>query len=143
MRLDPGFTFQVEARICRLHQTAKFNTQGFRNKWISERNKWISELDDLFEMATSIAKGKVGQQQVGDKLQFITPKERQMWAQVAANIGMVMGNLSKGYDERQFDEDLDEMEQLMNEIKKMHGDAEGAKDSAEEEKSPNSGDKTQ
>jgi hypothetical protein len=112
MRRNPGFTLQVERRICQLQHAAKVDTQGMRNKW-------ISELDDLFDMATSIAKGKVSQQQVGDKLQSITPKERQMWAQVAANIGMVMGNLSKGYDERQFDEDLDELEKLMNEIKKQ------------------------
>jgi hypothetical protein len=118
MRRIPGFTVQVERRICRLQRTAKVDTQDLRNRW-------IGELDDLFGMATSIAKGNVSQQQVGDKLQFITPKERQMWAQVAANIGMVMGNLSKGYDERQFDEDLDEMERLMGEIKKLHAEAAG------------------
>jgi hypothetical protein len=115
MRRNPGFTFQVEARICQLHQTAKFDTQGLRNKW-------ISELDDLFDMATSIAKGKVSQQQVGDKLQSITPKERQMWAQVSANIGSVMGNLAKGYDETKFDEDLAELERLMDKIKKLRGE---------------------
>jgi hypothetical protein len=117
MRRNLGFTVQVERRICRLQRAAKIDTQDLRNRW-------IGELDELFGMATSIAKGNVSQQQVGDKLQFITPKERQMWAQVAANIGMVMGNLSKGYDERQFDDDLDEMERLMGEIKKLH--AEGA-----------------
>ena len=135
MKRNAGFSVQVERRICRLQRTAKVDTQDLRDKW-------IGELDELFGVATSIAKGNVSQQQVGDKLQFITPKERQMWAQVAANIGMVMGNLSKGYDERQFDKDLDEMEQLMAEIKKMHG-GNDEKDSAEEAKSTNSDDKTQ
>ena len=124
MRRNSGFTVQVERRICRLQQTVRVDTQGLRNKW-------ISELDDLFDMATSIAKGKVAQQQVGDKLQSITPKERQMWAQVSANIGMVMGNLAKGYDERQIDEDLAELEKLMDEIKKTQAEIAEKKGSSE------------
>jgi hypothetical protein len=100
------------------------------------RNRWIGELDELFSMATSIAKGKVTQQQVGDKAQVITPKERQMWAQVAANIGMVMGNLSKRYDERQIDEDLDELERLLAEAKAAQGQSDETKDSSTEPKPP-------
>src|SRR5208283_5226104 len=115
MRRNAGFSVQVERRICRLQQTVRVDTQGLRNKW-------ISELDVLFDMATSIAKGKVSQQQVGDRLQFITPKERQMWAHVSANIGLVMGNLAKGYDETQFDQDLAELEKLMDEIKKTQAE---------------------
>jgi len=115
VRRNPGLTVQVERRICRLQQTVKVDTQGLRNKW-------IRELDDLFDMATSIAKGKVAQQQVGDKLQSITPKERQMWAQVSANIGLVMGNLAKGFDETKFNEDLAECERLMDEIKELHAE---------------------
>jgi hypothetical protein len=84
------------------------------------RKKWITELDELFEIAVLIAKGKVDQQQVGSKLQSITPKERQMWAQVTANIGQVMGNLAKGYDETQFNEDIDELERLTDEVIAMH-----------------------
>ena len=110
MRRNTGVTLQVERRICRLQKTVKVDTQDLRTKW-------IAELDDLFDTATSIANGKVNQQQVGDKLQFITPKERQMWAQVSANIGLVMGNLAKGYDETKFNEDLAELEKLTNEIK--------------------------
>ena len=95
-RRSSGFAFHVERRICHLQRRFKVDTQSLRNRW-------ITELDDLFGVATSIAKGKVTQQQVGDKLQSITVKERQMWAQAAANIGAVMGNLSKGYDEVQID----------------------------------------
>jgi hypothetical protein len=68
-------------------------------------------------VAISIAKGKVIQQQVSDKLLSITPKERQMRAHVSANIGMVMGNLAKGFDDTKFNEDLAEVERLIDEIK--------------------------
>jgi hypothetical protein len=81
------------------------------------RNKWITELEHLFDMATPIAKGEITQQQICDKLQTITPKERQMWAQLSANIAAVMGNLAKAYDERQFDEDLNELETQVEELK--------------------------
>ena len=81
--------------------------------------EWIDKLDALFVLATSIAKGEVNRQRVGDRVEFITPKQRQMWAHVAAHIAMVMGNLAKGYDEHQFNEDLAEVERLVDEIKKL------------------------
>lgn len=40
-----------------------------------------------------------------------------MWAQIAATIGAVMGNLTKAYDERQIDEDLEELERLLAEVR--------------------------
>jgi len=87
------------------------------------RKKWITELDGLFEISNLIAKGKVDQQQVGGKLESITPKERQMWAQVTANIGQVMGNLAKGFDEMKFNEDFAELERLIDEVKKLYAEA--------------------
>jgi hypothetical protein len=43
-----------------------------------------------------------------------------MWAHVAAHVAIVMANLAKGYDERQFDEDLAELERLVDEIKEQN-----------------------
>ena len=54
-------------------------------------------------------------------MQRITPKERQMWAQTAAKIGMVMSNLSRGFDEREFNEDLQELGKLVDELEKLNG----------------------
>jgi len=113
MRRRPDYTLQVESRICHLRQRVGAETQNLRNKW-------ITELDNLFDIAVQIAKGNVDQQQVNGKLQPITPKERQMWAQITANIGQVMGNLAKGYDETKFNEDIDELERLFDEVKTMH-----------------------
>ncbi len=116
MRRRPDYTTHVESRICHLRQRVGAETQILRNKW-------INELDELFDIAILIAKGKVDQQQVDGKLQHITPKERQMWAQVTANLGQVMGNLSKGYDETQFNEDIDELERLIDEVKILSAEA--------------------
>jgi cell division protein FtsL len=110
MRHEPNYGLQVERRIFTFRENARLDMQALRNKW-------LTELDDLFDTANAIAKGKVGQQKVGDKLQHITPKERQMWAQIASNVGMVMSSLSKGYDERQFNQDITELEKQIEEWK--------------------------
>ncbi len=128
MRYNPGFTVQVERRIFRLRQTAGVDTQSLRTEW-------IGQLDVLFKLATSIAKGKDNRQEVGDKIENVTPKERQMWAHVAAHVALVMGNLAKGLDERQFDEDLTEMERLVDEIKKLQDQTVKNGDRTAEEKS--------
>ena len=111
-----GFTVHVERRIFHLQQTVKVDTQELRNKW-------MTELDDLFSLATSIAKGDITQQEVGGKLLSITPREREKWAQIAAKIGMVVVNLSRGYDERQIDKDLDKLEKLLDKNQKLYDDA--------------------
>jgi hypothetical protein len=41
-----------------------------------------------------------------------------MWAQVAVYIGQIVGNLADGYEERQIDWDLAELERLVSEILK-------------------------
>jgi hypothetical protein len=112
MRGNAGFTVFVERRISQLRRAADYDTQYLRSKW-------IDKLDALFAVATSIAKGEVNRQRVGGRVEFITPKQRQMWAHVAAHIALVMGNLAKGYDEHQFNEDLAELERLVDEIKKL------------------------
>ena len=60
---------------------------------------------------------------IGGKLQSITPKERQMWAQVTANIKQVMGNLAKAHDETQFNDDFARLEELINQVKAIHHEA--------------------
>jgi hypothetical protein len=102
-------TTQDERPIILTRHTDSIDTQTLRKKW-------ITELDDLFGIANLIAKGTVDQQQVGGKSQSITPKERQMWAQVTANIGQVMGNLAKAHDEIQFNDDLAKLERLIDEV---------------------------
>jgi len=113
MKNTPEYTPQVARPLYPPRHKDSIDTQTLRKKW-------IIELDDLFDLANLIAKGKVDQQQVGGKLQSITPKERQMWAQVTANIAQVMGNLARGHDDTQFNDDLVELERLFKEVCVMH-----------------------
>jgi hypothetical protein len=116
LKNTPECTTQDEHPIILTRHTDIIDTQTLRKKW-------ITELDDLFDIANLIAKGTVDQQEVGGKLQSITPKERQMWAQVTANIGQVMGNLAKAHDETQFNDDFARLEELINQVKAMHHEA--------------------
>jgi len=112
IRGNPGLIVIVGRRISRLRQYVKLDTQRLRTKT-------IERLDSLFAVATSIASGQVMVQRVGRDRLPITPKQRQMWAHVAAHIAQTMGNLATKYDEKQFEEDLARLEVLVDEIRKQ------------------------
>ena len=118
MRHNPNYIVLIERRIFDLRQTARQTAKTNVDTQLL-RNTWIKKLDDLFSMATLMAQGGGKSQQVGDKPKIIAPKERQLWGHVAAHTAEVMGNLAKGFDERQFNEDLAELEELVDEIKKL------------------------
>lgn len=108
MRRNSGFTILVERRTFEMKKTVENDTQRLREKW-------INKLDNLFEMASSIA---MPNEKAEDKTKSVSPKERQLWAHVAAHVGLVMGNLAKGLDEQQFNEDFAKLESLIGEVKK-------------------------
>jgi hypothetical protein len=107
---NPGLIVLVSRRILQLQQFVKLDTQQLRTRT-------IEKLDKLFALATSIASGEVKWQRVGKDKQPVTPKQRQMWAHVAAHIAGIMGNLASKYDEKQFEEDLAKLELLVDAIK--------------------------
>ena len=127
MRRNPSFIVQVERRLFQLRQTAAPDTQQLRTEW-------IDQLNVLFRLAISIVKQKNDVNQIGDNPEKATPKERQMWAHMAAHTALVMGNLAKGYDETKFNEDLAELERLVDEIKKLQAQRVKEGDNATEER---------
>ena len=118
MRHKPTLLDQVQRRIFQVHEAIRVDTQAFRERW-------IVKLDELFDFAISIANPDKN----NTDSRRITPKEQQMWAQIATRLCEVMANLSKGFDERQFNEDLVELEKQVDEIKKFQAQNNGAGDS--------------
>ncbi len=65
-------------------------------------------------------------------MHLITLKERQGWTRVAGYIAQILQNIGKGFDEKQVDEDLAELEKFVNETipedqtKTVEGATEGA-----------------
>jgi len=53
----------------------------------------------------------------GGKQKKVTLKERRMWARVAGYVAQVMNSVAEGFDEREIDVQLDELERLVREAK--------------------------
>lgn len=109
MRRRPGYTAQVERRISIIHREVNYDTQQLRKRT-------MEQLEALFTMASSIAKGCIEAQRIDKKEEPIPVQQRQMWAHVAAHVALAMGHIAKGFDERQFNQDLAELEKLVDEI---------------------------
>ncbi len=128
-RQIPVFVNKARRTICRVRGEAAevdVDTQVWRNRW-------IRRLESLFDEAASNA---MPQKKDGDSdTQTASPRERQMWSHVAGHLGQVMGNLSKGYDEREFNEDLAKLEKLVDEIGEFQAQSAGAESKVKDAKS--------
>jgi UDP-galactopyranose mutase len=83
------------------------------------RTKLIRQLEGLFELAMSIAKGKVKRfKDDAGKEHNVTPKQREKWARIAAYTAQVMHNLTRGFDEKQFQTDLKHLEKMVDEVRR-------------------------
>ena len=100
----------IARRVSELKQKLKVNTQDIRSKT-------IVNLEQLFDLAVSLANGKVKTQTEDGKAVKVTLKQRQMWARVAAYVAQIINSIASGFDERQIDLQLDELEKLVNETK--------------------------
>jgi phage terminase Nu1 subunit (DNA packaging protein) len=97
-------------RIVELKRTVKVDTQEIRSKT-------IRSLELLFDLAFAFAKGEIKTQKEEGKRVKVTLKQRQMWARIAAYIAQILNSIASGFDEREIDTQLDELERLVNEAK--------------------------
>jgi hypothetical protein len=89
----------ITQRVGKLKETVKVDTQKLRKKA-------LDGLEELFDLAQDMAKNK-----------NVKLKQRQMWARIAAYIAQIINSVATGFDERQIDKDLNELERLVNEAK--------------------------
>ena len=99
----------VIRRIAKLKKDVNIDTQRLRGKA-------LKSLEELFNLATKMAKGQVKVKK-GKKTKEITLKQRQIWARIAAYIAQIINSICAGFDERQINKDLDELERLVNEAR--------------------------
>jgi poly-beta-hydroxyalkanoate depolymerase len=96
-------------KMCRV---ASVDTQAIRFKL-------LHQLDGIFELAMSVAKGNVKHfRDEEGKEHPVTPKQREKWARIAAYTAQVMHNLTRSFDEKQFQTDLKRLEQMVDEVKR-------------------------
>ena len=98
----------ITRRISKLKKRVKFDTQQIRQKT-------IISLQELFDLSVTLAKGQIKTQTEGDKKVTVTLRQRQMWARIAAYIGQIMSSVASGFDEREIDTQLEELEKLVGE----------------------------
>jgi hypothetical protein len=89
----------IQKRIQKLRATFKLDTQQLRYNL-------INRLTELFNAASHLAKSR--------ELEL---KDRQEWTRIAGYIAQTIESVSKGYDERQIDSELAELERMIDEAK--------------------------
>jgi len=108
---------KIILQLTKLKRTVELDTQRIRSKS-------IKSLEELFDLACSLAKGQVKTQVVDGKQLKVTIKQRQMWARIAAYTAQIMNSVMAGFDEKQIDTQLDELEKLVDEAKTKTKDEE-------------------
>lgn len=111
-------------RIAKLREEVKLDTQQIRQKT-------LASLEEIFDLAVSLAKGTVKTQNEKGKPAKVTIKQRQIWARVAAYTAQIMNSIASGFDEKEVDVQLDELEKLVNEAKAKAKDGGAQKGPAE------------
>jgi len=95
--------FSITRKIAQLKETVKIDTQKIRKKI-------LEQLQIIFQNAVTMAKGETTVNK-----EPLTIKQRQAWTRVAAYTAQVIQGITKGFDERQIDQDLQKLEELINE----------------------------
>lgn len=111
LRVRGSYNDALAGRIFQLRCQVRLDTQHLRTKT-------IKQLEQLFDFASAIARGQVQYQRIEGKMHPITLKERRGWTKVAGYIAQILQNVTSGFDEKQVDEDLAELERLVNEANK-------------------------
>lgn len=101
-------------RIERMRRIVETDTQR-------TRLKLLRMLEEVFDMASSIARGEVQYQVVDGKPVKITLKQRQMWARVAAQTASVMNAIATSFDEKEIDEMLKILKREVEKLKAKVG----------------------
>jgi hypothetical protein len=89
----------VISRMVRLRRTIQVDTQRMRGKA-------LTNLEELFNMAKASAQDK--------KMKL---SARQKWAHIAAYLAQVINSIATGFDEKEIDVQLSELEKLIDEVK--------------------------
>jgi hypothetical protein len=100
----------LSRRVLRLRRAVIVDTQRIRTKT-------LQSLEELFDLAVRIARGEVRTQTVDGKRVRVGMKQRQMWARIAAYIAQIMNSIAEGFDAREVDAQLDELERMVDEAK--------------------------
>ena len=106
------YRLNLEKRISKSIGKAR---RAFHIDTQSTRGHLIRELEELFQIASDYACGKVKKIAIeNEEERPLTVAERHFYAKIATFAAQTINSLAKGIDERQIDEDLDKLEEMLN-----------------------------
>ena len=98
----------IARRVEKIRRKVQIDTQKIRRDL-------LQSLKEIFKLASSLARGEFKTQTVDGEKVKVTLNQRQAWARVAAYTAQTINVIADGFDERQIDIQLDELERLINE----------------------------
>ena len=101
---------RVSRRVTQIRRYVQTETQR-------TRKKLMKRLEEIFDLAASLARGEVKYLTEGGVKAKVTMKQRQIWARVAAYVAQIMNSIAEGFDEREIDEQLAELGKLVDEAR--------------------------
>lgn len=110
MKAKSSRKMMIARRVVRLRRAVMKGTQGVRAKT-------MRDLEELFDLAASLAKGEFRTQSEGGVPVKVTLSQRREWARVAAYIAQIISSIAEGFDLREIDEQLAELERLVDEAR--------------------------
>lgn len=79
------------------------------------RDRSIRNLEEVLNMAATMARGEIKHQRIRGKLIRVTLKQRKRWLRVAEQAAEAISNIATDIDEKEIYAQLDELERLINE----------------------------
>ena len=81
------------------------------------RKRTISRLEEVFNVAAKVARGKVGHQRVNGKMTVIGLVQRKRWFRVAEHAALTIKSIASNVDEKEIRSRLNELGRLVDEAK--------------------------
>ena len=103
-----SFNRFLSRRIETIRNEVKAETQRLRERT-------LNRLEEIFNVATKVAKGEIRHQRINGKMTPIRMDQRKRWVRVAEHIAKTMNSIPSNIDEKEIHAQLNELERLINE----------------------------
>lgn len=81
------------------------------------RKRTISRLEEVFNVAAKVARGRIGHQRVNGKMTAIGLVQRKRWFRVAEHAALTIKSIASNVDEKEIRSRLNELKRVVDEAK--------------------------
>ncbi|MEA2090666.1 MAG: hypothetical protein U9O89_07950 [Thermoproteota archaeon] len=98
----------VSRRIMMIREEVEVSAQRLRKKA-------LKLLEEIFRMASRVAKGEIKHQRINGKMAKITLNQRRKWLNIAEQAAKTINNIATNLNEKEIKAQLNMLERLLNE----------------------------